>query len=194
MSIPLAEFCSPWLHYFSTILYHGAVVRLFATWSKALGRSANPQPQERHYSSKEQRESRHPYGPRAGPGCWLGPMERMNMKFLIGAIAVTGSVILMASPQHAYAQASAAFQTALGNAELGELSPNKRGEVEARMKQPGQTVPEILQTILLNSIKLKYPANRIVALDFGRGIAIVELPSKEMRTIEFDTRTLAIKA
>ena len=116
------------------------------------------------------------------------------MKFLIGAIAVTGSVILMASPQHAYAQASAAFQTALGNAELAELSPNKRAEVEARMKQRGQTVPETLQTILLNSIKLRYPANRIVALDFGRGIAIVELPSKEMRTNEFDTRTLAIKA
>jgi hypothetical protein len=74
------------------------------------------------------------------------------------------------------------------------LSPDKRAEVEARMKQPGQTVDEILQTILLNSIKLKYPANRIVALDFGRGIAIVELPSKEILTIAFDTRTLAIKS
>jgi hypothetical protein len=116
------------------------------------------------------------------------------MKLWIGAIAVAGSAVLMAGPRHAYAQASATFQTALGNAELAELSPDKRAEVEARMKQPGQTVPEILQTILLNSIKLKYPANRIVALDFGRGVAIVELPSKEMRMIEFDTRTLAIKS
>jgi hypothetical protein len=115
------------------------------------------------------------------------------MKLWIGAIVLAGSATLMASPPHAYAQASAALQTAIGNAELAELSPDKRAEVEARMKQPGQTVPEILQTILLNSIKLKYPANRIVELDFGRGVAIVELPSGEMRTVQFDTRTLAIK-
>ena len=116
------------------------------------------------------------------------------MKLWIGAIALAGSAALMAGPQPAFAQASATFQTALGTAELAELSPDKRAEVEARMKQPGQTVPEILQTILLNSIKLKYPANRIVALDFGRGVAVVELPSREMRTIQFDTRTLAIKS
>ena len=116
------------------------------------------------------------------------------MKLWIGAIAVAGCATMMAVPLHAYAQASQTFQTALEKAELAELSPEKRAEVEGRMKQPGQTVPEILQTILLNSIKLKYPANRIVALDFGRGTAVVELPSKEMRTVEFDTRTLAIKS
>jgi hypothetical protein len=116
------------------------------------------------------------------------------MKLWIGAIALAGSTALLAGSQHAYAQASATFQTALGNAELTELAPDKRAEVEARMKQPGQTVPEILQTILLNSIKLKYPANRIAVLDFGQGVAIVELPSREMRTIQFDTRTLAIKS
>ena len=120
--------------------------------------------------------------------------DESKMKLWIGAIAVAGSTVLMAGPKHAYAQASPMFQTALGNAELAELSPDKRAEVEARMKQPGQTVSEILQTILLNSIKAKYPANRIVALDFGRGTAVVELPSKEMRTVSFDTRTLAIKA
>ena len=37
-------------------------------------------------------------------------------------------------------------------------------------------------------------AARLCAGVIGRGIAIVELPSKEMRTNEFDTRTLAIKA
>lgn len=62
-----------------------------------------------------------------------------------------------------------------------------------RMKQPSQTVPEILLTILLDSIKLKYLTIRIAALDFGRGVAVVELPSGDMRTIQFDTRTLAIK-
>ncbi|HET7880633.1 MAG TPA: hypothetical protein VFL55_07080 [Acetobacteraceae bacterium] len=116
------------------------------------------------------------------------------MKLWIGAMTIVGTAALAGVPVHANAQASQAFQSAQGKLELDELSPDKRAEVEARMKQPGQTVDEILQTILLNSIKLKYPANRIVALDFGRGIAIVELPSKEIQTIAFDTRTLAIKS
>ena len=62
------------------------------------------------------------------------------------------------------------------------------------MKAPGQNVREILETILLNSIKLKHPANRIVALDFARGVATVELPGGQMRLVSFDTRTLAIKS
>ena len=116
------------------------------------------------------------------------------MKLWIGAIAIVGSAVLATAPQHAQAQASPTAQTAFGNAELAELAPDKRAEVEARMKQPGQTVHEILQTILLNSIKLKYPANRIVALDFPGGVAVVVLPSGEMRQITFDPRTLAIKS
>jgi hypothetical protein len=116
------------------------------------------------------------------------------MKLWIGAVAIAGSAVLAGAPGHAYAEASPTFQTGVGKLELSELTPDKRAEVEARMKQPGQKVDEILQTMLLNSIKLKYPANRIVALDFARGVAVVELPSKEMRMVEFDTRTLAVKS
>ena len=116
------------------------------------------------------------------------------MKLWIGAIAMAGSIVLAAGPHHAYAQASATAQKAFGNAELAELAPDKRAEVETRMKQPGQTVHEILQTILLNSIKLKFPANKIVALDFPGGVAVVQLPSGEMRQVTFDPHTLAIKS
>jgi hypothetical protein len=118
--------------------------------------------------------------------------DGINMQLRIVAIVMAGSALLMAGSHHAHAQASARFQSALGKAELAELSPQMRADVEARMRQVSQTVPEILQTILLNSIKLKYPANRIVALDFGRGVAIVQLPTNEMRAIEFNTRTLEI--
>ena len=76
--------------------------------------------------------------------------DENKMKLWIGAIALVGTATLVAGPQHAYAQASATFQTALGNAELAELAPDKRAEVEARMKQPGQTVPEILQLSLIH--------------------------------------------
>jgi hypothetical protein len=37
-------------------------------------------------------------------------------------------------------------------------------------------------------------ASRIVALDFGRGVAVVELSSGKMQTVNFDTTTLALKS
>ncbi len=84
--------------------------------------------------------------------------------------------------------------TTVEQAELAGLTPEKRAEVQSRMSQGGQKVQEILQTMLLNNIKAKYPANRIVAMDFGRGVAVVELPSGESRTVNFDTTTLAVKS
>jgi hypothetical protein len=118
--------------------------------------------------------------------------DEIERQLPIDAIVIAGSALLMAGSRHAYAQASARFQSALGTAGFAELSPQPRAEVKARMRQTSQTVPEITQTILLNSIKPKYPANRIIALDFGRGVAIVRLPTNEMRMIQFNTRTLEI--
>lgn len=112
-----------------------------------------------------------------------------NLK-TVAAVAFAAALL---SPLAAYAQASQAYQNAEGKLELSELSPKVRAEVETRLKAPGQNVREILQTMLLNSIKLKYPANSIKALDFARGNALVELPSGETRLIAFNTRTLEIK-
>jgi hypothetical protein len=103
----------------------------------------------------------------------------------ISAIALAG--LFAATPSLAQ------MATTLEQAEMAGLSPQKRAEVEARMKQGGQTVYEILQTILLNSIKLKHPASRIVALDFNRGIAIVETAGGKIETVDFDTATLSVK-
>lgn len=88
----------------------------------------------------------------------------------------------------AYAQVA----TTLEQAELAGLSAEKRAEVQARVVN-GNTVTEVLQTILLNSIKLKHPASRIIALDFGRGVAVVELTDGKTAVVSFDTTTLAIK-
>ena len=115
------------------------------------------------------------------------------MKLKFGMIALVGCTALFLGAQTARADVSQGYRAAEGKLILAELSPAKRAEVEGRLAQGGQTVDEILQTILLNSIKLKYPANRIIALDFGRGVAVVELPSKETRAIAFDTQTLVIK-
>lgn len=83
--------------------------------------------------------------------------------------------------------------TTMEQAELAGLTPEKRAEVEKRATQPGQTVTEVLTTMLLNGIKSKHKASQIVALDFNRGIAVVELQGGGMQAVKFDTTTLAIK-
>ena len=45
---------------------------------------------------------------------------------------------------------------------------------QKRATQPGQPVSKVLTTMLLNGIKNKHKASNIVALDFGRGVAVVE--------------------
>jgi len=103
------------------------------------------------------------------------------------AMALVAGAALMVNA--AYAQVA----TTIEQAELAGLTPQKRAEVTERARQPGQTVSEVLQTTLLNGIKNKHKASRIVALDFGRGIAVVELQGGGMTAVNFDTTTLAIK-
>jgi hypothetical protein len=103
-----------------------------------------------------------------------------------GAALVAFGIVAMATSV-AYAEVA----TTLEQAELAGLTPEKRAEVQARAVN-GNTVSEV-QTILLNSIKLKHPASKIVALDFGRGTAVVELTDGKMSVVPFDTTTLAVK-
>ena len=107
-------------------------------------------------------------------------------KVFAGMVVAIGGMLALSSA--AYAQVA----TTLEQAELAGLSPAKRAEVQSRAVN-GNTVSEVLQTMLLNGIKSKYPASRIVALDFGRGIAVIRLHSGGMRAVNFDTTTLAIK-
>jgi len=109
----------------------------------------------------------------------------MINKYTVMAVVACGALLANVT----YAQVA----TTIEQAELAGLTAAKRAEVQERMKQPGQTVTEILQTILLNGIKNKHKASRIVALDFGRGIAVVELQGGGMTAVNFDTTTLAIK-
>lgn len=112
----------------------------------------------------------------------------LRSKRYLGIVAAAGAALLVGSA--AYAQVA----TSLEQAELAGLNPQTRAEVESRMKQGGQSVSEILQTILLNSIKLKHLGSQIVALDFNRGIAVVRTAKGQMRTVHFDTQTLQIKS
>ena len=112
----------------------------------------------------------------------------LGSKTYLGTAAALATAILAASAS--YGQVA----TTLEQAELAGLSPQAHAEVESRMKQGGQTVSEILQTMLLNSIKLKHLGSQIVALDFNRGIAVVQTADNSMRAVHFDPTTLEIKS
>ena len=112
----------------------------------------------------------------------------LRSKNYLRMAAGIGTAVLVASAS--YAQVA----TTLEQAELAGLNAQTRAEVESRMKQGGQTVYEILTTILLNDIKLKHLGSQIVALDFNRGIAIVRTASGPLHSVNFDTTTLQIKS
>jgi hypothetical protein len=106
-------------------------------------------------------------------------------KATLSAIALAAAVLV--APGTLRAQGTSALDQAV----LAELNPDKRAEVQQRATG-SNTVREVLETMLLNSVKLRYPANRIVALDFGRGVVIVETPENQLRMVNFDKKTLAI--
>jgi hypothetical protein len=112
----------------------------------------------------------------------------LRLKGYLGMAAGIGTAVLAASAS--YAQVA----TTLEQAELAGLNPQTRAEVQSRMKQGGQTVSEILTTILLNSVKLKHLGSQIVALDFNRGIAVVRTATGHIRSVHFDTTTLEVKS
>ena len=111
------------------------------------------------------------------------------MKNYCGILASATCLAVLTGAPVAHAQVA----TTLEQAELAGLSPAKQSEVQARAVN-GNSVSEVLQTILLNSIKLKHPASRIVALDFSRCVAVVELTDGKLDVIQFDRTTLEIKA
>jgi hypothetical protein len=72
-------------------------------------------------------------------------------------------------------------------AELSEVSPTIRAEVERRLaSSPGNTVRGILETMLLNEIGVRWPGSRLVAMDMGRGVGVIQLPDRTMKAITFN--------
>ena len=82
--------------------------------------------------------------------------------------------------------------TAIEQAELAGLSPEMRAQVQARAVG-GNSVTEVLQVMVLNNIKIKHPASQVVAMDWGRGVAVVKSSKGAMRAVQFDPATLQIK-
>lgn len=86
----------------------------------------------------------------------------------------------------------AAAQSSMGSrefqqAELSEVSPTIRAEVERRLAAaPGNTIRGVLETMLLNEIQVRWAGSRLVAVDMGRGVAVIGLPDNSLKAITFN--------
>ena len=84
----------------------------------------------------------------------------------------------------------AAAQSSMGSrefqlAELNELPADVRAEV-LRRAVDGNTPRGVLEVMLLNSMQQRFPASRIVAVDMGRGVAVIETPQKQLKALTFN--------
>lgn len=92
----------------------------------------------------------------------------------------------------AFTSAQAADMSPRDKAVFDMLSPELQETVKARLTD-GNTVRDVLETMLLNEVSKLFATNRINAVDFEDGVAIVELPDGGVDTVYFTTATLVIK-
>jgi hypothetical protein len=71
------------------------------------------------------------------------------------------------------------------NAELNELAPDIRADV-LRRASDGNTPRGVLETMLLNAMQQRFPASRIVAIDMGRGVAVIQTPDRQLKALTFN--------
>jgi len=105
---------------------------------------------------------------------------------------MVAATILLAGSLGAAGVAYAAETTPMEKAELAQLSPQLRSQVEARLVN-GQTVHGVLETILLNNVSQEFASGHVVATDFERGDLVVENKGGQMKVFPFDVATLAIR-
>ena len=101
--------------------------------------------------------------------------------FAVAALAMAAAIPLPSAAQSS--MGSREFQ----QAELSELSPAIRSEVERRVAQaPGNTPRGVLEAMLLNELQVREPASRIIGVDLGRGIVVVQQQGGAMKAYTFN--------
>lgn len=110
------------------------------------------------------------------------------IRFHPNALPLAGATLALA----VLAAGPVAAQTSMGSrefqqAELTEVSPAIRAEVERRVAAgPGNTVRGVLETMLLNEIQVRSPGSRIVAVDMGRGVVVIQMQNNQMQALTFN--------
>jgi multidrug efflux pump subunit AcrA (membrane-fusion protein) len=100
---------------------------------------------------------------------------------------IIAATILLAGSFGAAGVVYAADATPIERAELAQLSPQLRSQVEARLVS-GQTVHGVLEAMLLNNLSQEFAGGHVVATDFQRGDIVVENKSGQMKVFRSTSR------
>ena len=118
---------------------------------------------------------------------------RLRRFVLAGAALVAMGALapVMAQTPAPAPRLSPAFERAI----LNEMAPATRAEVQKRAASGGNTVQGVIATMLLNDasmVKGNAGAVTVVAIDFVRGVVVVQTAPNQYQPVRFDPKTLKI--
>ena len=97
------------------------------------------------------------------------------------------ATVLLAGSFGAAGGADAADATSMEKAELAQLTPALKSQVEARLVS-GQTVSAVLETMLLNNVSQELAGGHVVATHFQRGDFVVVSKGGQMKVFRVRCR------
>jgi hypothetical protein len=115
------------------------------------------------------------------------------MAVRLATLLVAGSMLAATAAFAQPAQTGVAPSPGLRAAILADLDAATRAEVQRRATG-GNSVEEVLYIILLNNLQLADAPNaRVIAIDFTREVAVLEVPGQNMRVVPFNRANLTVK-
>jgi hypothetical protein len=110
------------------------------------------------------------------------------------ALAAMG---VMAPPVQAQTPPPPTPSPAFERAFLGEMNPATRAEVEKRANSGGNTISGVIATTLLNDNQMARHSKAggpitVVAVDFVRGVVVIQNGPNQYEPVRFDPETLRI--
>lgn len=118
-------------------------------------------------------------------------MRLAALAFATVALAASAFTPVAAQPTTGITPPPPAMQRAIEEM----LDPATRAEIRRRVN-PQNPFHEVLETVLLNNLQIAdagVQGAKVIAVDYTRQVAVVELPGRGMQVIPFDRRTLRVR-
>jgi hypothetical protein len=120
----------------------------------------------------------------------------MNLRNVVIACVALAAMDIMAMPVHAQPPPPPTPSPAFERAFLGEMDAATRAEVEKRATA-GNTISGVIATTLLNDNQMARHGKAgtpisVVAVDFVRGVVVIQNGPGQYEPVRFDPKTLRI--
>jgi hypothetical protein len=120
----------------------------------------------------------------------------MNLRHVVIACVALAAMGVMALSVQAQTPPPPTLSPAFERAYLSEMDAATRAEVEKRATA-GNTISGVIATILLNNYQSANPGKAVgpisvVAVDFVRGVVVIQIAPNQYEPVRFDPKTLGI--